>query len=101
MARNADGRPRRLTIASAVEHGAVRVTFRDTGPGVPRPLRSRLFQPFFTTKEVGQGTGLGLSVSYRILQEHRGSLAFDDAVDDGAGFVVSLPIAPVTSGSGR
>jgi len=92
MARNGDGRPRKLTITSAILDGAVRVTFRDTGAGVPRPLRSKLFQPFFTTKEVGQGTGLGLSVSYRILQEHRGSLALDDAVDDGAGFVFTLPM---------
>jgi C4-dicarboxylate-specific signal transduction histidine kinase len=92
MARNDGGRPRRLTIRSELGDGDVRVTFRDTGPGVPRALRQKLFQPFFTTKEVGQGTGLGLSVSYRILQEHRGMLVFDDGEADGAAFVFSLPI---------
>ncbi len=102
MARNDQGRPRRLTIRSAIEHGAVRVTFQDTGPGVPRPLRSKLFQPFFTTKEVGHGTGLGLSVSYRILQEHQGSLTFDEEATDGAGFVFTLPIGtgPIAAGPG-
>jgi PAS domain S-box-containing protein len=100
MARNSDDRPRKLTISSAIENGAVRVKFRDTGPGVPRQLRSKLFQPFFTTKEVGQGTGLGLSVSYRILREHQGSLAFDEAVADGAGFVFSLPLGIGAPGAG-
>ena len=67
-------RCRCLTIRSTADESHVRVSFRDSGSGVPREVRQNLFQPFFTTKEAGQGTGLGLSVSYRILQEHRGTL---------------------------
>jgi signal transduction histidine kinase len=69
----------------------VRVAFRDTGPGVPRELRTRLFQPFFTTKAAGKGSGLGLSVSTRILEEHRGVLRIEDAPPPGASFVFELP----------
>ncbi|HZT55479.1 MAG TPA: PAS domain S-box protein, partial [Burkholderiaceae bacterium] len=92
MAANPPGRPRRLHIRSASADGLLRVTFADTGPGVPRELRTKLFQPFFTTKEVGLGSGLGLSVSYRILQEHRGTLALDENVTDGAAFAFELPV---------
>jgi C4-dicarboxylate-specific signal transduction histidine kinase len=96
MAANAPDRPRRLLIHTDVEQDAVRVTFRDTGPGVPPEVRDKLFQPFFTTKDVGQGSGLGLSVSYRILQEHRGTLVLDESVTEGAAFVLVLPL-----GAGR
>jgi PAS domain S-box-containing protein len=98
MAQNPKDRRRRLTITSVRDQGHVRVAFADTGPGVPPELRGRLFQPFFTTKEVGLGSGLGLSVSYRILQEHQGTLALDDAVGDGATFVLALPVVPVGGG---
>jgi hypothetical protein len=74
MAANPADWPRRLTIRSEASRAVVRVSFRDTGPGVPQEIRSKLFQPFFTTKEAGQGMGLGLSVSYRILEEHAGML---------------------------
>jgi len=92
MADNPPERPRRLTLHSAIGPGVVRLTFHDNGPGVPHDVRSRLFQPFFTTKEVGSGSGLGLSVSYRILQEHAGTLVLDDSVVQGAAFVLELPI---------
>jgi signal transduction histidine kinase len=70
----------------------VRVSFRDTGPGVSREVRQNLFQPFFTTKEAGQGTGLGLSVSYRILKEHEGILRLEEDGAPGAAFVFELPL---------
>jgi two-component system sensor histidine kinase HupT/HoxJ len=92
MADNPPERPRRLTIHSAAGPGVLRMTFRDNGPGVPHDVRSRLFQPFFTTKDVGLGSGLGLSVSYRILQEHGGTLLLDEAVTEGAAFVLELPV---------
>lgn len=92
MAANPPDRPRRLTIRSGASGSVVSVSFRDTGPGVPRAVRSKLFQPFFTTKEAGQGTGLGLSVSYRILQEHQGTLRLDEDESPGAVFVFELPL---------
>lgn len=92
MADNAPDRARRLLILTDVGADGVRVTFRDTGPGVPPAVRDKLFQPFFSTKEVGQGSGLGLSVSYRILQEHHGTLALDETVTEGAAFTMVLPV---------
>jgi PAS domain S-box-containing protein len=92
MAANPPDRPRRLTVGSAASGPVVRVSFRDTGPGVAPEARSKLFQPFFTTKEAGQGTGLGLSVSYRILQEHGGTLRLEEDGHPGATFVFELPV---------
>lgn len=94
MAANPADRPRRLTIRSWATETGVHFAFRDTGPGVAHKVREKLFQPFVTTKEAGRGSGLGLSVSYRILEEHGGSLRLDP--DDGAGatFAFELPRLP-------
>jgi C4-dicarboxylate-specific signal transduction histidine kinase len=92
MAANPAEEPRRLTIRSSVSGPRVRVSFQDTGPGVAREIRGKLFQPFFTTKEAGRGTGLGLSVSYRILAEHHGILWLDEDAAPGATFVFEVPI---------
>jgi PAS domain S-box-containing protein len=91
MLANPPGRARRLTVRSEATPSAVRVAFRDTGPGVPPELRDKVFQPFFTTKDAGRGSGLGLSVSSRILQEHQGQLRLDQDADGGAAFVLELP----------
>lgn len=95
MAANPPGRPRRLRVSTRREDGPagarVRVAFEDTGPSVPEELRGRLFQPFFTTKEAGRGTGLGLSVSDRIVGEHGGRLRFEPGPDGGARFAFDLP----------
>ncbi|HEX5052988.1 MAG TPA: PAS domain S-box protein [Planctomycetota bacterium] len=96
MADNPPDRPRLLTIRTGTDDRGVRATFHDTGHGVPAEVRDKLFQPFFTTKQVGQGSGLGLSVSYRILQEHQGALWLDDSVGEGAAFALVLPV-----GAGR
>jgi C4-dicarboxylate-specific signal transduction histidine kinase len=92
MAVNPPGLPRELTIRSSSEASLVRVAFEDTGPGVPAELRKRLFEPFFTTKAAGKGSGLGLSVSYRILEEHAGTLRIaEEGRGRGASFVFELP----------
>ena len=95
MAANPADRPRRLTVRTGASKTGIRVTFQDTGSGVPADVREKLFQPFFTTKEAGQGSGLGLSVSYRILQEHRGALRLEDDGSPGATFVFELPLGGV------
>jgi two-component system NtrC family sensor kinase len=93
MAKNATDQPRRLTIRSAASESHVSVAFHDTGPGVPPELRDKVFQPFFTTKDAGGGSGLGLSVSYRILADHKGALRLDPEAQGGAAFVFDLPRA--------
>jgi two-component system NtrC family sensor kinase len=67
---------------------------RDTGPGIPEKIRNDIFKPFFTTKEVGQGTGLGLYISHEIIQRHGGTISLDNLEKTGACFNVRLPIQP-------
>lgn len=97
VADNPPGVARRLRIHTTRLHApgsrsGVRVTFHDSGPGIPMASRARLFQPFFTTKAPGKGTGLGLSVSRRIIEEHSGRLAFDCDSAPGTQFYFELPI---------
>lgn len=67
-------------------------TCADNGPGIARKLRQDIYKPFFTTKPVGQGTGLGLYVCHEIIQRHGGTLTLDDAPEGGASFTVRLPV---------
>jgi len=85
--------PKRITLSAAREGNQAVVRVRDTGPGVPEELVPQLFTPFFTTKEPGEGTGLGLSLSYRIVQAHGGQLGYERVPEGGAEFSVSLPLA--------
>ncbi|WP_405845330.1 response regulator [Streptomyces platensis] len=80
--------------ASRVVRDHLLVEIRDTGPGVPAEIRDRVFAPFFTTKPVGEGTGLGLHISWRIIvNKHQGDLRFDPVPGD-TRFQVRLPPAP-------
>ena len=95
MASNPPARPRRLSVRSAMVDGRARVSFHDSGPGMSPEVRAKIFEPFFTTKEAGAGTGLGLSVSYRILEEHGGVLRTEECAE-GAAFVFELPLGRST-----
>lgn len=80
-----------IFIVSEVSSDKVRLRVRDTGPGVPAHLRQDIFAPFFTTKEEGQGTGLGLSVSRSIVEKFKGKLYLNEDILEGSEFVIELP----------
>jgi two-component system NtrC family sensor kinase len=81
----------RLTIETGRDGNEIWARVRDDGPGIPPALLPRIFEPFLTTKPVGQGTGLGLSISYSIVKAHGGSLLAGSAPEGGAVFTVVLP----------
>ena len=82
-----------LTVRIRPADGVVVLELLDTGPGIPADVMPRLFDPFFTTKPPGEGSGLGLSVSYGIVAEHKGKLRGENRADRrGAVFTVELPI---------
>ena len=90
----ASGRlPGRITIRSRDLDGRVVLEVEDTGPGIPADNEAKLFQPFFTTKPVGQGTGLGLSISYGIIDSLGGRIGYRNAPAGGAIFYFDLPAA--------
>lgn len=73
--------------------GTVLVEIEDNGPGIPEQVRKRIFEPFYTTKPVGVGTGLGLSVSYFIItRNHAGKMRVESEPGRGAKFIIELPV---------
>jgi two-component system, NtrC family, sensor kinase len=84
----------RLTIETGFssEDGQIDISISDTGCGIPSENISRIFDPFFTTKGVGHGTGLGLSVSYGIIQRHNGDISVSSSPGVGSTFTITLPI---------
>ena len=82
-----------LTVASRSANGNAIVEVSDTGPGIPSENLSRIYDPFFTTKDVGQGTGLGLSITYGVIQEHHGKIECESQLDQGTSFTLTFPMA--------
>ncbi len=70
----------------------IQITVSDNGPGIPDDIKDKIFQPFFTTKPTGQGTGLGLSLSYDIVKAHGGELKVELREEEGSKFIIQLPI---------
>ena len=83
---------RHLTITTRHKKGMVYIVVSDTGHGMAPSISERVFEPFFTTKPPGEGTGLGLSVSYGIIQAHDGTISVESIPDVGATFTIALPL---------
>lgn len=85
---------RRLTLRTVTDprRKIVRIEVEDNGPGIPVAIRRRIFDPFFTSKPQGQGTGIGLPFSLGVVEAHGGRLVLDDTATHGARFIVELPV---------
>ena len=82
-----------LTIVTRADRDGAVIEVGDTGSGISAEQLSRIYDPFFTTKEIGKGTGLGLSITYGIVQEHGGSITCDSQIGQGTRFSIRLPLA--------
>jgi len=84
----------RITIRTGrdTEGNGIRIIFSDTGSGIPEAIREKIFEPFFTTKPPGQGTGLGLAVSYGIVKEHKGEISVESEEGSGTTFTLWFPL---------
>jgi two-component system, NtrC family, sensor kinase len=92
----ADYKPK-VTVGTRKADGKVEITVSDNGNGIPDAIRDKIFQPFFTTKPAGQGTGLGLSLSYDIVTKgHGGELKLESEENAGTAFTIVLPTLPST-----
>ncbi len=93
--------PRTLRITSGLDPGGdfVRVVVADNGPGIPEAVRARVFEPYFTTKPIGVGLGVGLAVSLGIVEAHGGTLTVDCPPAGGAVFTIALPVGTVAARS--
>ena len=91
---------RRIRVTTWFDSAAdvVCIEVADNGPGIPEHLRARVFEPYFTTKPTGVGTGVGLAVSLGIVEAHGGTIRVDCPVDGGATFTITLPVGAVEAG---
>jgi signal transduction histidine kinase/ligand-binding sensor domain-containing protein len=87
----ANGYEPTVSISTKKMNGKVEVRVKDNGNGIPQKVMDKIFQPFFTTKPTGQGTGLGLSLSYDIIKAHGGELKVETKEGEGAEFIIILP----------
>ena len=89
---NADGYEPVVSVSTKKEKDRVEIKVTDNGHGIPQKVLDKIFQPFFTTKPTGQGTGLGLSLAYDIVKAHGGELIVQTKEGQGSEFVIHLPI---------
>lgn len=86
-----------LTVRAMSDEGGVQVCVQDTGPGVPEDVLENIFDPFYSTKDVGEGMGLGLSITYGIIRRFGGVITVSNASEGGAVFTITLPRASLTN----
>lgn len=93
--------PRQVMVATRRQGGFAVLEVADNGPGVPDHVRARIFEPYFTTKAVGVGTGIGLSICRQVAEEHGGAITVEDRPGGGALFRVTLPLLAGEEGDGE
>jgi len=81
-----------LTIRTALQGAHVAIQFQDTGCGMAKDVQEKMFEPFYTTKPPGEGTGLGMSISYGIIEKHQGNILVDSQLNEGTTITVLLPL---------
>ncbi|WP_353485462.1 ATP-binding protein, partial [Haliscomenobacter sp.] len=82
-----------VTVSSSIVGDKVEIKVKDNGNGIPEAIKNKIFQPFFTTKPTGQGTGLGLSLAYDIVVKgHGGNVKLVSSSSEGSAFIVNLPL---------
>jgi signal transduction histidine kinase len=81
-----------VSVSTKKEKNKIEIRVKDNGTGIPQKVLDKIFQPFFTTKPTGQGTGLGLSLSYDIVKAHGGELQVETKEGEGSEFIISLPV---------
>ena len=89
---NAESYQPTVSVSTKKTNGRVEIIVKDNGNGIPASIKEKIFQPFFTTKPTGQGTGLGLSLSYDIVKAHGGELKVETRENEGTEFIMQLPI---------
>ncbi|NLF83569.1 MAG: GHKL domain-containing protein, partial [Candidatus Gastranaerophilales bacterium] len=82
----------KITIKTEARGEKVMITISDTGKGIPKANLPRIFDPGFTTKGVGVGSGLGLSICYKIMEQHKGSITAESEEGKGTTFKITLPV---------
>jgi len=83
--------PRKITVRGRTVESSLVIEVQDNGPGIPEEILGRVFEPFFTTRDVGSGMGMGLSVCHTIIESHRGAIDVKNSADGGAIFTITLP----------
>ncbi len=90
-----------ITMGCSVKDGTAMAYVKDTGVGIPEDVKDHIFDPFFTTRSVGKGTGLGLFICHKILEDHHGELSVESEPGAGTTFWVKLPAAKEISAEKR
>jgi two-component system NtrC family sensor kinase len=90
---HANGYEPTISVNTVAMTGGVEIRIADNGNGIPKKIMDKIFNPFFTTKPAGQGTGLGLSLSYDIIKAHGGELKVISTEGEGAEFVIQIPLS--------
>lgn len=97
---NQEGKKGTITITTKKRGDWVDMTIRDTGKGIPKEIQSRIFDPFYTTKVVGKGTGQGLAIAHDVVVKHDGEIRVESIVGEGSTFLISLPLGGEGEGIG-